>query len=399
MTIVLLEALSFGLGRLVAAAEAAGHELCLFTGDRSIYAHELAQLPAGRLAVVDIDTTDIPACEEVLRAMPDLAGIVNSTDTWAIPGSQLIARLGLPGPDPEAVRVLRDKGAVRTLLYKGGLSRAAAVPVSAAVSVADEVGFPMIVKDSSGTSSRGVWLVRDEAELAAALREAEDTALKGHLIAEPYFEGPLYSAETVTWQGRTRLLGVASRQLSPEPARREEAAAFPVAFPDADADALSDWITDVLDAAGHHQGFAHTEFILTATGPEVVEINQRIGGAMIGEALCRSLCTNVYTATIAMALGEEPALLTEPIETGPGIAFVLCYPPEPGVLTGWLGLDRLSGLPGAPEWYPTATVGADLQHLSDQRSCTGILLTEGPTAELALHRALAAGGRITPLTV
>lgn len=395
MTIVLLEALTFGLGRLAAAAAEAGHRLCLFTGDRSIYTHELAQLGPGELDVVDIDTTDIPACEQALRAMPDLAGIINSTDTWAIPGSQLIARLGLPGPDPEAVRVLRDKGAVRRLLYERGLSRAAAVPASSA----GEIGFPLILKDSSGTSSRGVWLVCDEIELAAAMREAEVTALKGHLIAEPYFEGPLYSAETITWRGRTRLLGVSSRQLSPEPARREEAAAFPVAFPEADLDELEDWIGAVLAAAGHGQGFAHTEFILTAGGPEVVEINQRIGGAMIGEALCRSLRTNVYTAMISMALGREPALLTEVLEPGPGIAFVLSYPRAPGVLTGWSGLDRLAGLPGGPEWYPTAAVGDDLPHLADQRGCTGILLAEGATAELALHRALAACGRVTPLTV
>ncbi len=394
MTIALLEALTFGLGRLVDAAAAAGHRLCLLTGDRSIYAHELAQLAPGRLDVVDIDTTDIPACEEVLRALPDLAGVVNSTDTWAIPGSELITRLGLPGPDPEAVRVLRDKGAVRTLLYKAGLSRAASVPAGSV----DEVGFPLILKDSAGTSSRGVWLVRDEAELAGALREADGTPLKGHLIAEPYFEGPLYSAETVTWRGRTRLLGVASRQLSPEPARREEAAAFPVAFPADELAELGHWIGEVLAAAGHGQGFAHTEFILTSDGPEVVEINQRIGGAMIGEALCRSLGTNVYTAMVAMALGEEPDLLTRPLEPGPGVAFVLVYPRSPGVLTGWSELDRLPGLPGSPEWYPTASLGDDLRHLSDQRSCTGILLTEGPTAELALHRALAAAGRITPLT-
>lgn len=392
MRIVLLEALSFGLGRLVEAATEAGHRLCLLTGGRAIYAHELSQLDPGALDVVDIDTTDIPACEEVLRAMPDLAGIINSTDTWAIPGSQLIARLGLPGPDPSAVRVLRDKGAVRRLLYERGLSRAAAGPP-------DEIGFPLILKDSAGTSSRGVWLVRDEAELATALHEADGTALKGHLIAEPYFEGPLYSAETITWQGRTRLLGVSSRQLSPEPARREEAAAFPVAFPDPDFAGLDDWIGNVLAAAGHAQGFAHTEFILTVDGPEVVEINQRIGGAMIGEALCRSLRTNVYTAMIAMALGQEPALLSEKLAPGSGIAFVLSYPPAPGVLTGWAGLDRLPGLPGAPEWFPTAVIGDDIAHLTDQRGCTGILLAEGPTAELALHRALAACGRVTPLTM
>jgi hypothetical protein len=61
-------------------------------------------------------------------------------------------------------------------------------------------------------------------------------------------------------------------------------------------------------------------------------------------------------------------------------------------------VDRLRGLPGSPEWYPTASPGDLVEHLTDQRSCTGIVLAEGPTAELALHRALAAAGGITPVT-
>ncbi|RSN32144.1 argininosuccinate lyase [Amycolatopsis sp. WAC 01416] len=391
MTVVLLEALTFGLGRLADAAADAGRKLVLFTGNRDIYRYELGTLGPGRVEVVDIDTTDIAACEAALRAIPDLAGIINSTDTWALPGAELTARLSLPGPDAAAVRVLRDKGAVRDLLYEHGLTRGRPVPVM----VAEELEFPLVVKDSSGTSSRGVWLVRDQDELERARLEAKETPLKGHLIAEPYFAGPLYSAETVTWQGRTRLLGILSRQLSPEPVRREEAAAFPVAFPEAEYAGLADWIGRVLKAAGHEQGFAHTEFVLTADGPEVVEINIRIGGAMLGEALCRSLDTNVYSAMIDMALGEEPALLTQEVGGGPGIGFVLAYPAVEGVLKGWSGLDRLPGLPGAPEWYPTASPGDEIRHLTDQRSCTGIVLAEGPTAELALHRALAAAGGIT----
>ncbi|MFI9007850.1 ATP-grasp domain-containing protein [Actinosynnema sp. NPDC053489] len=391
MTVVLLEALTFGLGRLADAAEGAGHDLCLLTGDRSIYAHELAVSGPGRVRVLDVDTTDVTACEAALRAVPDVAGLISSTDTWAVPGAELARRLGLPGPSVEAVRVLRDKGAVRALLHEHGLSRGGPVdPVSAD-------GFPLVVKDSAGTSSRAVWLVRDRAELEAALREAERAPLKGRLIAEPYFAGPLYSAETVTWAGRTRLLGVLSRQLSPEPVRREEAAAFPVAFPAADLAELERWIGRVLAVAGHGRGFAHTEFVLTADGPEVVEVNARIGGALVGEALCRSLGTNVYESMVAMALDVEPPLLTEPLKPGTGVAFVLSYPAKPGVLTGWAGLDRLAGLPGDPRWYPTASPGDVLEHLTDQRSCTGIVLTEAPTAELALHRALAAAGGITPL--
>ncbi|QFZ21128.1 ATP-grasp domain-containing protein [Saccharothrix syringae] len=390
MTVALLEALTFGLGRLADAARAAGHDLVLLTGDRTTYRHELGAC-GDRVRVVDVDTTDVAACERVLRSLPDVAGLISSTDTWALPGAELAHRLGLPGPRPEAVRTLRDKAAVRARLHAHGLSRSGPLdPAGAAV-------FPLVLKDSAGTSSRGVWLCRTAAERDAALAEAAGTPLKGRLTAEPYFEGPLYSAETVTWRGRTRLLGVLSRVVSPEPVRREEAAAFPVAFPGDESAELGRWIGRVLEAAGHERGFAHTEFVLTADGPEVVEVNARIGGALVGEALCRALGTNVYTSMVQVALDVEPELLTAPVGGGPATGFVLLYPREAGVLEGWSGLERLPALPGNAQWYPTASPGDVLEHLADQRSCTGIVLAEGPTAELALHRAQAAAGGIAPL--
>lgn len=399
MTIALLEALTFGLGRLVDAASDAGHRLCLLTDDRSIYTYELSRLSADQLEVVDIDTHDVDACETALGKIPDLAGMISSTDGWALPGAELAWRLDLPGPDIKTVRSIRDKGTVRGLLHQSGLSPVTAVPTEPVADAINEVvgsmGFPLVLKDSAGTSSRGVWLIRDKPELGRAVREAGSTSLKGRLIAEPFFAGPLYSAETLTWNGHTRLLGITSRILSPEPLRREEASSFPVAFPTTDHATLEHWVSRVLTAVGFQQGFAHTEFALTPGGPEVIEINGRIGGALVGEAMCRSLGTNVYTAMISMALGEDPALIEEDLHAGPGMAFVAIYPDQPGILDGWSGLDRLSSLPGNPEWFPTSDRGDHLEHLIDQRGCSGMVLTEGSTGELALYNALTAAGGIT----
>ncbi|MFK4066388.1 ATP-grasp domain-containing protein [Streptomyces sp. NPDC029674] len=407
MTIAALEALTFGLGRLVEAAGNAGHRLCLLTGDRDVYRHELAHLDPGALDIVDLDTTDTAACADALAALPGLKGLINSTDTWGVPGADLAAKFGLPGPDPSAVRLLRDKSRVRALLHERGLSRSGAVDVPADVSAAAEilrtVGLPAVLKDSAGTSSRNVWPVRDERQLRTALTEAAQRAFSGRLFAERYFSGPVYSAETLGWEGETKLLGVLSRQMSPEPSVREEAAAFPVAFPRPELALIEEWVGRVLAAAGHDSGFAHVEFVLTADGPELVEINRRIGGALVGEALCRALDTNVYDAMVDTALGRRPALLDaldalHPLDfpDAPATAFVLVYPDRPGTLTGWSGLDGLSAFPGSPEWYPTAVPGRRVEHLSDQRGCTGILLAGAATAELALHRALSAAGSIRP---
>ncbi|MFE9110518.1 ATP-grasp domain-containing protein [Streptomyces collinus] len=402
MTIAALESLSFGLGHMAAAAAQAGHELCLLTADRSVYRHELDTLPGDALTVIDVDTFDQTATRRALAALPDLAGLLNTTDTWSVPAADLAAEFGLPGPDPDSVRLLRDKYRVRELLHRRGLSRSGALRVvpgpDSAEDVRRAVGLPAVLKDSAGTSSRNVWIAHDEEALRHALDEANRQQLMGQLFAEAFLAGPLYSAETLSWDGATRLLGILSRQTSRQPAVREEAAAFPVALPPADAGAVEQWVGDVLHAAGHHSGFAHVEFILTAKGPELVEINRRIGGALVGEAMCRSLGTNVYTAMMEEALGRRPHLMDAPLDRGgPAHAFVLVYADRPGVLKGWHGLDELAAFPGNVRWYPTRAPGDVLQQVGDQRGCTGIVLAEAATAELAQHRAWSAATRVCPV--
>ncbi|MFE2673377.1 ATP-grasp domain-containing protein [Streptomyces hygroscopicus] len=407
MTVVCLESLTFGLGRLVRAAGTLGERLRLLTRDRSSYAYELERIPADALDVVETDTFDADGVAGLLGRTPDLRGLISSTDTWTLVGADLAARLGLPGLDPAVLRLTRDKAAVRNRLHEARLTRAGAVEAAPGGTaggteprklVLRDVGLPLVLKDSAGTGSQNVWLVRDERELDRALDEAASRRLTGRLFAEPYFAGPLYSAETLTWAGRTRLLGVSSRLMSPEPRFREEVTAFPVAFPAERRSALERWLGSVLAAIGYTDRFAHVEFALTTTGPEVVEINPRIGGALVGEGLCRALGVNVYEAMVEAALGCRPRLMDAEPPGGPAVAFVLGYPSRPGVFTGVAGLDRLPDMPGSPAWYPVKRTGDRVEHLADSRGYAGIVYAEGETAELATHSAVAAANALRVLT-
>ncbi|MEV8552862.1 ATP-grasp domain-containing protein [Streptomyces glaucescens] len=401
MSVACLESLTFGLGHLVRAADALGERLVLLTRDRSFYTYELERLPPDALDVVETDTFDVEGVADVLRRAPGLRGLISSTDTWTLVGAELTGRLGLPGLDPAVLRTTRDKAAVRNRLHDAGLTRGRAVEAAGTELrrlVPKEVGLPAVLKDTAGTGSQNVWLVRDEAELEGALAEAAGRELKGRLFAEPYFSGPVYSAETLTWAGRTRLLGVSSRLMSPEPYFREEITAFPVAFPEARRTVLERWLDEVLAAIGYTDRFAHVEFVLTTGGPEVVEINPRIGGALVGEGMCRALGANVYEAMIETALGRRPRLLDADLPGGPAVAFVLGYPRSPGVFTGVAGLDRLADMPGSPAWYPVRSLGDPVEHLTDSRGYAGIVYAEAETAELATHHAVAAANALTVLT-
>ncbi|MEV3873186.1 ATP-grasp domain-containing protein [Streptomyces sp. NPDC049906] len=402
MTVVCLESLTFGLGHLVRAADALDERLVLLTRDPAYYGYELERLPPGALDVVEIDTFDVAAVTAELARTPELHGLIGSTDTWMLVSAELTAAFGLPGLDPQVLRLTRDKARVRALLHGAGLTRGDATegadPAQLRKGVLADTGLPAILKDTAGTGSRNVWLVRDEAELDAALAEAGQRELMGRLFAEPFFPGPVYSAETLTWAGRTRLLGVSSRLMSPEPLFREEITAFPVAFPEPQRAELERWLDRVLAAVGYTDRFAHVEFVLTADGPEVVEINPRIGGALVGEGLCRALGVNVYEAMVEAALGRRPRLMDTMPPGGPAVAFVLGYPQRPGVFEGVAGLERLADLPGAPVWYPIKRAGDPIEHLDDSRGYAGIVYAEAETAELATHRAVAAANTVRVLT-
>lgn len=392
--------LSFGLAHLANAARSCGERLVLLTGVERLYLHELATLPPGTIDVVPVDTGDRRAVAEALGAVEDLRGLISSTDTWGVTGAELAVEFGLPGIDPAVIRQVRDKAHVRDVLHRKGLGRFAPFAVDDVATLSlrqldTAVGLPAVVKDTSGTSSQNVWLVRDAADLARLRQEAAHAALFGRLFAEPFLAGPVYSAETLTWDGRTRLLGLSSRLMSPQPWFREDVTAFPVALPPAELREIEAWLGDVLAVLGYTDRFAHIELAMTTDGPQLIEVNPRIGGALVGESMCRALGVNVYSGLVDLALGRRPRLLDEPLlPTGPAVAFVLAYPDRAGELVAVHGLDVIARYPGRPTWYPTKAIGAHLTHLTDGRGYAGILLAEGPTAEIATHRAVAAAGAL-----
>ncbi|MFI1767650.1 ATP-grasp domain-containing protein [Streptomyces sp. NPDC020800] len=396
--LIALEWLQFGLGRLVSAAADEDLTVHLLTGDRSEYQHELASADGRRLVVHDVNTFDVGEVVDAAGRIGDVAGLVSTTDTWSLVALAARRELGLGGQDPESVRLVRDKARLRRRLYEHGLSRADGRPVADtddAAAVAARTGLPLIVKDSAGTGSQHVWLARTTDELSTVLNVAGRAPLRGRLTAEPYFLGPLYSMETLTWEGSTRLLAVSSRVLSPPPVFREEALALPVTLPGGMAEEAARWIERVLKAVGYTEGFAHTEFILTDQGFEVVEINPRLGGGLVGEGLCRALDVNAYAAFVDLALRRRPALLDEPLSPLRGAAHARLYAPRPGVFRGVEGARLLTGHPGSPAVRSALPDGAEVTTVTDQDGCVAVVSATGATSELALQNVLSAAGELS----
>lgn len=395
--IVSVEWMMVGISQMARAAAERGALLHLLAKNPARYAHDIAHGGAGPALVVhEVDTDDPQAVDHALEAVGRIDGLV-TVDLYDMRVLDHLASLGLPGQDPESVRLVRDKARLRDHLHRAGLSTTTGIPLTASSgwrAVAERLGAPFLVKPNSGAGSAHVRLIRDAEDFAAFRREAPPAE---EFVAETYLVGPLFSVETFTWDGQTRILGIGSRILSPEPAFREEVYAFPAALPEQDRAEIDTWIGQVLASVGYTRGFAHTEFIATGHGPELVEINPRLPGVSIGRAISETLGIDVYAATVDMALDHRPAIMDAELRPRGGASVVFLYPPSPGVLRDVTGLDALARHPGSPSYHPQLAPGDVIRSIDDQYGMAGFLTTYGATAELALLNGISAAGRLQVL--
>ena len=95
------------------------------------------------------------------------------------------------GPTPEQIRLLGDKVAAKRAAIEAGVPTTEIVD-AAPGSVPDGLAMPVLVKAAAGGGGRGMRVVREQAELAAAVeaasREAASAFGDGTVFIEPYIE-------------------------------------------------------------------------------------------------------------------------------------------------------------------------------------------------------------------
>jgi acetyl-CoA carboxylase, biotin carboxylase subunit len=103
------------------------------------------------------------------------------------------------GPDPSVIKLLGDKARARKAMKKAGLpmlpgSEGPVDGEDAALKVANDIGYPVILKAVAGGGGRGMRVVRNPGELPTALRtaqrEAEAAFGNGDVYVEKYLENP-----------------------------------------------------------------------------------------------------------------------------------------------------------------------------------------------------------------
>lgn len=344
------------------------------------------------------DTADADALHRALAdAFGGGAGIaaVTSSSEYSIPVAAALARrLGLPGPDPDAIERCRDKGYQRTRLHAAGVGvppfrEADSVP--SAVEAARALGWPVVVKPVDGSGSVGVRLCEDESAVAAhagalLARGANERGIAPapRLLVEALARGAEFSVETFSG----RVIGITRKHLGALPDFVETGHDYPACAAPEEERALVDAVLRGTEALGLGWGPQHWELRVEGDRAAVIEVNPRLAGGFIPELVRRAQGIDLVRATLELATGGAPDVAAKAARFA-SIRFLLS--PGDGTLGAPSGLDDAAAVPGVEEVRMYKAPGDAVVRAGDFRDRVGHVVAGADTPEAA--RAAAEAGR------
>ncbi|XIA65970.1 hypothetical protein ACFIOY_07570 [Bradyrhizobium sp. TZ2] len=116
---------------------------------------------------------------------------------------RLAGRVGLALPSFESYRAAHSKAGFSRLLDRLELPQPPTCIVTSAQQLRDAVRFPVVVKTSVGTASRGIWFVRSADDVETALRDLKASgAFADEVLVQDLIAGTTEKAQSVFCRGR-----------------------------------------------------------------------------------------------------------------------------------------------------------------------------------------------------
>lgn len=180
------------------------------------------------------------------------------------------------------------------------------VDVSGAYDIND-FNYPLIVKPTDRSGSRGVEKVDSPDMLKSAIHRALKESFSKTAIIEEFIEGKEISVESISYKGRHYILQITDKVTTGAPYFVELEHHQPSSLPQQTQEKVRKIVLKALDSLHIQFGASHSELKVTESGDiKVIEIGARMGGDFIGSHLVQlSTGYDFLKAVIMVALGEE----------------------------------------------------------------------------------------------
>jgi biotin carboxylase len=288
--------------------------------------------------------------EQILQELsppfrPD--GVVTYLDANMVKFAELASALHLPFHSPRSAAALTDKLLQRESLREVGISSPACYVITPGQSsralALGALKWPAVLKPRSAQGSRYTFLVHNTRELddyLAALGPARpEMVIEDYLADNPERDNGAY----------------------------ENYVFIPAVLSDDERSEVLTLATSAIAALGVTTGCLHTEIKFTQSGPQIIEVNGRVGGG-VPEMLERATGFHLVEVTLRVALGDN-FFASGPLDTSRvGYRFFLQPPSMSATVASISGLDALTDYPGVDSISVHQGPGADLDWKDGSRN-------------------------------
>ena len=295
------------------------------------------------------------------------------------------AALGLPHNSSRAALAARNKYEMRRLLSQAGvpcpeftLYHVTADPDQ----IAAAVSYPVVIKPTLLSGSRGVIRVNTPAEFRAAFLRVKHM-LAGlaqgpgttQILVETYLPGFEVALEGILNRGRLKVLALFDK---PDPLEgpffEETIYVTPSRLPESVQAAISDCTARAVVALGLHHGPIHAEMRVNQAGPWILEVAGRSIGGLCSETLHFGSDISLEELILRQAIGLDIEAFSRE-DQAKGVMMIPI--PEAGILKGVEGIEEAKQTPLIDGVDITAQLNYPLLPLPEGDSYLGFIFASG----------------------
>jgi acetyl-CoA carboxylase biotin carboxylase subunit len=256
------------------------------------------------------------------------------------------------GPSPESIELMGDKASARATMTAAGVPVTPGSPgiiedAAEAEAIARHIGLPVMVKASAGGGGKGIRIVKEAAELATAVRQAQAEAEaafgNGAVYVEKYIGSPRHIEIQVLADGKGHGIHLGERDCSIQRRHQKliEEAPSPIVTPELRQQMGEAAVAAAL--AAHYEGAGTVEFLVDGDGSfYFMEMNTRVQVEHCVTEMVTGV--DIVKTGIRIAAGEGLPLRQEDIGIeGHAIEFRINaedpddeFMPSPGRVTQWV---------------------------------------------------------------
>lgn len=265
----------------------------------------------------NVSTTDIEAVYQVAKSEKVDGILAYASDPAAYPASVVCERLGLPTNPSKSVAILGVKHLFRKFLQENGFACPQNISFSPTIQLNElesklvDFQFPIIIKPTDSSGSKGVTKLTDLNELAQAIKWADSYSRNKVLIAEEFINRgfpEVIGGDIFVWNGKIVLFGEMAcfrdnqgKGLIPIGKKK------PSGLNPTQIEKVHTELQRMISALDIRFGELNIEIILDEkNNVHFLELGPRAGGNMIPIQLSDAFDVNLVKANISAAMGLEP---------------------------------------------------------------------------------------------